>query len=388
MSRLRSDVTVLTLARLVTNGGLRFTPPFLSSVAASLGVSVGAVGAALSVSEAAGLAAPAVGSRIDRSSHRLAMVVGLGLVTVAAVIGATSATILQYAAALTAISLAKIVYDASMGAWVAERVPYARRARVTGFVETAWAGSYLLAIPVLAVIAEVSSWRVSLGILAVASLVFAVVVRRRLEPDHPPAAVAADRARLVGLRRTLPVFVGLGLLMAASQSVIVVFGVWLVDDLGWSTAAVGAVAFAIGFGELGASVTTMKVTDRLGKRRAVVLGATVMVPTALALGALADRAGPGVVLLVVFVMGFEFALVSSLPLVSELHPEARAKGIGIGFGAGTVGRGVGAAMGAGLYGWVGLRGATMFAAAAAGGVVAVVGLLGGRAEAAARGRHP
>jgi predicted MFS family arabinose efflux permease len=49
------------------------------------------------------------------------------------------------------------------------------------------------------------------------------------------------------------------------------------------------------------------------------------------------------------VIGFEFAIVSVLPLLTELHPEARASGMGLAVGCGTVGRALAAVVSTRLY---------------------------------------
>jgi predicted MFS family arabinose efflux permease len=373
-----NPVRRLTGARLLTNGALRFTPPFISSISRSLGVPVEQVGLALSVSELAGLAAPVAGSVIDRRSRRSAMAAGLGMVGIGCLAGSVSPGVALYAFVLLLIGFAKIVFDAAMGAWVADRVPYAGRGRVTGFVETAWAGAYLILIPILAVIAQLTSWRVSMAVLGCAALAAVPFVLRTLASDHP-APQEKHRGRLTGLRRGLPVYASVLLVMLASQAVVVVFGAWLQDDLGFSTATVGGVTFILGVGELLASTSSMRFTDRIGKRRSMLLGASSMVPIGLALAATVGSPW-SIVLLFGFIVGFEFALVSILPLIAELLPEARARSITIGFGAGTIGRGIGAAGGAWLYAHHGMSAAVLFGTAGAASVVVLMGVAGRRLD--------
>jgi predicted MFS family arabinose efflux permease len=376
-------VTRLTGARLLTNGALRFTPPFLSSIARSLGVPVEQVGLAMSASELAGLAAPAAGAVIDRHSRRASMAAGLGMVGVGCLIGSLSPGVAVYGLVLLVIGFAKIVFDAAMGAWVADRVPYARRGRVTGFVETAWAGAYLLLIPILAVIAQLSSWRVSMAVLGVTALAAVPLVMRSVESDRPRRATSAPGSQpgmLVGIRRGFPVYLAVLLVMLAAQAVVVVFGAWLQDDLGFSTAAVGGITFLLGAGELLASTGSMRFTDRIGKRRSMLLGSGFMVPVGLALAATAGAGAWSIVLLLAFIIGFEFSLVSILPLMAELLPEARARAITIGFGAGTIGRGVGAAGGSWLYARSGMSASVLLGTAAAAAVFVVMAGAGRRLD--------
>jgi predicted MFS family arabinose efflux permease len=159
--------------------------------------------------------------------------------------------------------------------------------------------------------------------------------------------------------------------MAASSLVFVVFGAWLQDVHGFSAAGVGAVSFLLGAVELVASTSSVRFTDRVGKPAAVVVGATLMVPAGVGLAVAGRAVVPGIALLALFVLGFEFALVSSVPLVSELHPEARASSLGFALGFGTVGRGIAAIVATRLYTTHGI-GAPSATAAVCAAVVALV----------------
>ena len=317
----RRAVPRLTAARLTGNTLYRAAPPFLPQIAASLGVTIGTMGVALGVGELVGLAAPFVGRHIDHSDRRRAIITGLVLLAVAAALAASSPVVAMFAAASALLSLAKIVYDGGMGTWLADRVDYRRRAQVVGLTETAWAGAMLIGIPIMAVVAAASSWRVSYAVVGFANLVAAVVVWRGVAAD-PPADHAVGRARWTDLRPGLPTFLAVGLLMAAGQMVFVVFGAWLEDSYGFGTLAVGGVAFLLGVAELCSSTSTMRFTDRIGKRRAVTMGAALVIPAALGLGAVGAHVVAGIAVLFLFVLGFEFAIVSFIPLITEVVPGA------------------------------------------------------------------
>jgi MFS transporter, DHA1 family, inner membrane transport protein len=370
-SEVRRAVPVITGARLVSNSAIRFTPPFISPIAHSLGVPIERVGLALSAAEIGGFAAPAIGGRLDRASRRDAMVLALFLIAVGTAVAAISPHLLLFGVALLGIGVAKLTFDSAMAAWIADRVPYAVRGRVVGITETAWAGSLLLAIPVLAVVAQLTNWRVSMAMISVASVISAVAVRRRLVHDAP-VPHEHERTRLQHVGRSVPVYVATAFLMVAAQSVFVVFGAWLEDDLEFSTAAVGAISFLLGVGELTASASTIRFTDRLGKPTAVIVGAAILIPAALSLAVWNTRPAIGILSLVVLIAGFEFAYVSSLPWVSELHPEARARSIGVSYGSATAGRGVGALVSTWVYSVHGMGGSAVVAAGAGVIVIALV----------------
>jgi predicted MFS family arabinose efflux permease len=105
----------------------------------------------------------------------------------------------------------------------------------------------------------------------------------------------------------------------------------------------------VGISELLGSGATVVLTDRWGKRRSILVGLAVMAPAAALLGTVGDRAGLGLFLLSVMLVGFEFAFVSSLPLVAELDTGARGASLGKGAAVATVARAVGSALGAVTY---------------------------------------
>ena len=127
-------------------------------------------------------------------------------------------------------------------------------------------------------------------------------------------------------------------LMLASQAAFVTFGSWLEDDFGFSAAGLAAVAFGLGAGELIASSSTVRFTDAWGKRRSMIYGAALMVPSGLLLALAHGHLALGLAWLAIYILGFEFAVVSGLPLASNLIPGRPSTGIGIVFVAGTSGR--------------------------------------------------
>ena len=108
--------------------------------------------------------------------------------------------------------------------------------------------------------------------------------------------------------------------MAASQSLGITFGAWLEDDHGANAAVISGVVFFLGALELIASVTSARRTDTWGKERSVMYGTAIMVPSGLLLVFGADRVAIGLVLFIVFIGAFEFAVVSALPIAANPIP--------------------------------------------------------------------
>lgn len=367
----RTRVPVLMLARLVGNAAFRFPVPFLGVIARGLGVPLTTMGAAASAGEFTGLLAPWFGRRVDRSRRVTAMTVGMAIVVTGAVLASASPGPAMLAVAFVLISLGKLAFDPAVGAWVADRVVYERRGRVTGFLELSWAGAMLVVVPILGLLVAGPGWRWGYAVIALACAAMGVTVRRRLRDE--PAVVRHDdgRDRVRIDRATAFGVAGFALLLTASSSLFVVFGAWLGDTFDGSAAGVGLASVLFGLAELGATSSSIRLTDRLGKVRAVSLGAGLMIPAALSLAVTGDHLVTGLVSFGLFVLGFEFAIVSAIPLVVELQPHARASALGMASGAGTIGRGLMIIVSTRLYEAHGVGGSGLLGAGCA---VVVIGL--------------
>jgi predicted MFS family arabinose efflux permease len=77
---------VLSIARFVSNVAYRFAAPFLAIIATGLGVSMGQIGVAIAASELVALSAPVIGRVVDGVARRTAMLVGLAVVALGALL--------------------------------------------------------------------------------------------------------------------------------------------------------------------------------------------------------------------------------------------------------------------------------------------------------------
>ena len=150
-------------------------------------------------------------------------------------------------------------------------------------------------------------------------------------------------------------------LMAAAQSLFVTFGPWLEDVFGIGTIGLAAVTFGIGALELVASTTSAARTDRWGKEPSVVRGTLVMIPCGLLLAAFDETLAVGLIALGVFIAGFEFAIVSAIPIGAELVPGSPGRGVGTMVAWATVGRAAIAIPATRLYERYGLAPAALMA---------------------------
>ena len=340
----RRALGLLTVGRLTSNSGYRFAPPFLAVIAGDLDVSLATLGAVVAVSELAGLAAPAIGRLADRLDRRHALIGGLlGVAAGSALAGAAPHPVVL-AVALFALGWCKILFDAALLGWLADRVPYERRARVIALNETSWALSMLVGVPVMGLVTAAASWRWGFAIGALAMVLLAMMIARRVLPDPHRAARHRDAGRQESTGRAALTRSGwglvasLGAMMAAVQAVTVTFGSWLEERHGLGVVALAGVTLGLGVVELSGALSVARVTDRWGKRRSVLVGTAVMIPAAALLAVGGDVLLLGMIALLAFIAGFEFAMVASVSLSTQLVPGQPAAGFGLMIGAGTLGR--------------------------------------------------
>jgi predicted MFS family arabinose efflux permease len=128
--------------------------------------------------------------------------------------------------------------------------------------------------------------------------------------------------------------------MCASQCIFITFGAWLDDEFGFGAIGIAAVGFSFGVVELYASITSANKTDLWGKEKSIAIGCLIMVPGGIALWLVSQNLILGLAALLIYILGFEFAVVSMLPLATHLVPKRPGSGLGLVIGAGTLGRSV------------------------------------------------
>ena len=368
----RRNVGVVTLARLTANACFRFAPPFLASISDDLHVSLGRLGVALMVTEIAGGVASLAGSLVDRISRRTAMVVGLSTLSAGTAIAAASRSVVVFAIGIVVLGIAKMMFDMGLAGWVNDHVDYDRRGRVVGITETSWALGLLVGVSGMGLVASVSSWRwgYAAGALSVAVMAIVVAVRAH-NPDHahaPLIRTPSARMRPDGLLVIASMF----FLMASSQSLFVTFGSWLDDDFSFSDARIAAVVFGLGAFELLASVTSARRSDVWGKERSTVFGALLIVPSGLLLAVLHDNLAAGLVLLGIYLLGFEFAIVSMIPIATNMIPGSPGKGLGLTYTGGMLARASMSFAATAAYDHWGIEAPALMGAASALGLIATM----------------
>jgi predicted MFS family arabinose efflux permease len=358
----------LTAAKAVANTALRWVPPFLPVLERAFGASTGQMTTILGVGEMSGLSTVAVGSRLDRGHERTIMAVALVAIAVAcsvSLIGTTFSFAIGFVLVVCGVANCTVAGHA----YISHRIAYASRARAIGLYETSWALALLVGAPIIAGLIAVFGWRGPYVALTVACAAMAMLIWRSRETAAPITTTDAPAStgswRDIHLR-AWAVIVGSALLAMSGLSVFAVSGSWLDDDFGVSTGGLGAVAMGFGAMELIASTGSAGVADRMGKLRSTLFGIVLVFVGQATMAAADDQLWIGVVGLLIFLFGFEFAFVTSLSLVTEAMPGARGTTIALANGVGTLTRGSGTVASGWLFGAYGIEGTlTMSALAAA-----------------------
>ena len=369
----RRHVTTLTIARLTSNACFRYAPPFLASISDDFQISLSRLGLALMITEIAMGISPVLGRFVDRMHRRTAMAGGLLAISGAATIAAASPSVWIFVLGMLLIAVAKFIFDIGLASWVNDHVEYEKRGRVIGFTETSWALGLLIGVTAMGLVASATSWRWGYAVGAISVAVLAIVVMTRLDGhDVAGSQRSKDTTKYPMPRNGYWIFAAMFFLMAASQTLFVTSGSWLEDEFGFTEAGISAVVFGLGAFELLASVTSARRTDTWGKERSTIFGALLILPAGLLLTVGHNNAIIGLILLGIYLLGFEFSIVSMLPLSANLIPSSPGRGLGIVLAGGTLGRASMSLIGTAAYDKFGINVPAFIGAICAAGMIGCI----------------
>jgi len=328
--------------------------PLLPAFRDGLGVSLEAISRAVAARSLAAAASPFIASLADSRGRKTGMLTGLGLFIFGASIVFFWPTFPGFVLALIFTGLGKYVFDPAMQAYLGDRVPYERRGLALTLTELAWSGSFVLGIPLMTWLIARNGWLAPFPFLAGMTLVFALIFyymlpRDDLEDAKARQSLAANlrnvfqsKVALLGLSFTL-------LASAANESINLVFGVWIEASFGLRLGALGAAAAVIGIAEIGGEGLVATLADRLGKRRSIIIGLLLNSLAAFLLPTLGQSEIGAFAGLFLFYITFEFAFVSSIPLMTEIMPKARATLMALNITSASLGRALASLLAPMLY---------------------------------------
>ena len=327
-TKLKLNVGLFSLSRLFINTSLRMIYPFLAIFASGMNVDVHMISLALAVSMITSAVGPFLAPVADQRGRKAGMLVGLFIYLA----GMLAAGLLpSYTTFLLSILLGNLgnnVFAPALQAYLGDHVPYEKRGLYLTLTEIPWALSFILMIPLVGLILTHMTWYAPFWFLSGLIIVMILLIFWLIPNDRPQTpeslTLFADIKKVLTYK---PAMLGMAmgmLILAGNEGVNVVFGVWIQDSFGLEIAALGAASAIIGFSELAGEGVTAYLADHLGKEKTITLGLLASSLFLLTLPWLGRSEAGALVWLFLFYFTFEIMIVSSLPLMTEVMPAARA----------------------------------------------------------------
>ena len=346
--RLVIQIITAALLKLLLNTGRRFIYPFAPALSRDLAVPLSAVTSIIATSQAISLLGLFSGPLADRIGYRLMMQSGLAMLTLGMLACGLLPEYWPLFFGLIIASFGKTVFDPAIQALISHSVPYAKRGRVIGFLEMSWAGSTLLGIPAFALIIDQAGFRFSFYFLAILGAIGWLSIAWVMPADSSGTAAAGEKPALISslaelfASRPAAGMLAFGFWISlANDNLFVVYGAWLEQEFLATIMTLGFSTIAIGSAELLGESLTALFADRLGLKRAVTVGlvctaaAYVLLPF---IGMTLPLALTGVFFIFIT---FEFTMVTSFSLSTEIMPKRRATMMAGFYAAAGIGRMIG-----------------------------------------------
>ncbi len=371
MNRRRAPVTLpktgvrmllFVLIRTMINTPFRIIYPFLPRIARGLGISLTAASGLVGLRLIGYMSAPFLGPLADRHGRRRVMEVALLLLVIASLSLVASGRLIAAAIAFILFGVGKGIYDPALHAYLGDTVPYQVRGKAVGVVELSWSMAWLVSVPISGFLIERFGWRAPWGVLAAMGLLGVVLTRAGMPMDARRPTTKSERPFLIIVfktwgdllrRRSVIVLLATSILITAAIEIfLIAYGAWIEGAFALSPSVLGGASAVIGVSEALAEISAASFTDRLGKRRSVLIG-LVGLTSSLTTLPFISRFGliPAMLNVTLMMFSFEFGLVSLLAMATEIAPHARATLLSLLIIAFSLSRIVATALGGCLWQW-------------------------------------
>ena len=341
-----------TLCRVILNTSRRFAYPFAPVLSRGLGVELTAITSLIAANQATALFGIFFGPVADRLGYRLMMLAALAMLTLGMFAGGFFPFYGVILVALFLAGIGKTIFDPAVQAYVSERVSFKKRGLAIGLIEYSWSASTLVGIPLIALLIDRFGWRAPFIVLGGLSLLgmimLAVVIPRdnKKNTSHQASMNLWGAWRHLLKKRTALGAMGFAFFIsAANDNLFVVYGAWLESSFDLSIIALGMSTGLIGLAELSGETLTAAFADRFGLKRTVLSALTLCLISYGILPFLGLTLPMALTGLFLIFLTFEFTIVTSMSLFTELLPEYRATMMSGFFAAAGMGRIAGALMG-------------------------------------------
>jgi len=353
---LLQQIAAVLFFRLLLNTGRRFVYPFAPAFSRGLDVPLSAITAILATCQVTSLIGLFSGPLADRYGYRTMMRIGLGLLASGMLLCGLATGYWWIFFGLVVASLGKIVFDPAIQAFIGRQVPFEKRGRVIGVVETAWAGSTLVGIPILGLCIEHLGLASTFWFLALFGAVGWLAVTWVIPADvSDPGRDQGGMRIFAALPLLFRIRPAAGMLLfgffisIANDSLFVVYGAWFEQAFLTNIATLGFSTVTIGVAELLGESLTAVFADKLGLKRTTILGLCLASCSYCLLPVIGNSLPAAMVGVFLVFLTFEFTIVTSFSLSTELLPEARATMMAGFYATSGVGRMIGVLLGGWLW---------------------------------------
>ncbi len=377
-SATQTQIYFLAFIRWANNINQRMIYPFISTFARGMGVDILAISLVASVRFLLAMFSPLLASIADYFGRRTAMMIGIAVFTASVITVFLIPTYpVFFVTHCTAFAGSYLILT-SIQAYIGDHVPYARRGAAVGTTELGWSMAFLLGMPLVAFLIARFGWRAPFPLLALLGVLIIIGLLKLIPDDKPRTRAAGFSFRSVLSLLKLPIVrVALGMTVMLgiySETIFMIFGLWMEDSFGLLIAGLGFASATLGVAELVGEFMTMRISDRIGKGRSIQAGVLLSTLSALFLIFIPPTLATSLVGLFFFILGFEFAYVSSVPLMSDIVTTSRAGFLGANAAALAAGRGVATVLSPLIYNY-GIRANLILAVVACAGSLLLAYLL-------------
>ncbi len=347
------QLSITTIIRTIYSTGFRMVFPYQPMLMKGLGIELAQMTRLIAGQSVVGIFSPFLASMADTRGRKTGMLTGMILFCLGSLVVVFQPTVLGFFLFLVLSLLGKSIFDPSIQAYFGDHVPYQRRGLVLAISEMSWSMSFFIGMPAVGFLMNqfgLLAPFLVLGVLGVISFLVVIVI---IPPDH---ILTTERPSLLTnfslVFQSSSALAGLGVMLVicfSNQLVNVVFGVWLNESYGLQIAALGGASAVIGISELIGEGGVSLISDRLSKQKAVLVGLIGNILASILLPFLGRTMWGAYLGLFLFYLTFEFTIVSMIPLMTGVLPEARATVMALNIASASLGRGLGSLIAAPLY---------------------------------------
>ncbi len=370
-SDIKKIVVASTISRTVLNTSRRFIYPFAPVISRGLGVPITFVTSSIAINQATSCLSIFTSYIADRTGYRVMMLSGLGVLVAGMLIAGAFPVYYSLLIGMFLCGLGKNLFDPAIQAYISERVPYNKRGFIMGIMETSWAGSTLIGIPVIGFLIDKAGWRSPFFLLAGLGLISIVLVLLTVKDDSKANIKKKDKKgftkeikKLVTNPVPLSVMGFAFFVSLANDNLFVVYGAWLEKSFSLSVMAIGVATMAIGAAELLGEMSTATLADRIGLKKSIIFGVILSTVAYITVPFVGNKLFFALSALFLVFLFFEFFLVSFLSVCTELMPQSRATMMSLVFLCAGLGRMSGAFSGGIIWNSMGISGVCIFSAIA------------------------